>query len=171
MLGKIEGKRRGRLGWDGWMASLTEWTWVWANSGSWWWTGKPGLLQSMGVTKSQTWLSDRTTAIIIWFPLVSFSQITQRARGRSLIFTEQRSISLNSLYQLWKKLFFWWETFLGTITTSLTEKEGMMVPKASLDTRFYCTNFSFLWVPYDTLFSGVYLHWKGWRAQRAFQGV
>ena len=35
-------------GWDGWMASLTRWTWVWASSGSWWWTGKPGMLQSMG---------------------------------------------------------------------------------------------------------------------------
>jgi len=35
-------------GWDGWMASLTRWTWVWVNSGSWWWTGKPGMLQSMG---------------------------------------------------------------------------------------------------------------------------
>ena len=34
--------------WDGWMASLTKWTWVWVNSGSWWWTGKPGVLQSMG---------------------------------------------------------------------------------------------------------------------------
>ena len=34
--------------WDGWMASLTQWTWVWASSGSWWWTGKPGMLQSMG---------------------------------------------------------------------------------------------------------------------------
>ena len=32
-------------GWDGWMASLTPWTWLWASSGSWWWTGKPGLLQ------------------------------------------------------------------------------------------------------------------------------
>ena len=34
-------------GWDGWMASPTQWTWVWASSGSWWWTGKPGVLQSM----------------------------------------------------------------------------------------------------------------------------
>ena len=34
-------------GWDGWMASLTQWTWVWASSGSWWWRGKPSLLQSM----------------------------------------------------------------------------------------------------------------------------
>ena len=34
-------------GWDGWMASLTQWTWVSVNSGSWWWTGRPGMLQSM----------------------------------------------------------------------------------------------------------------------------
>ena len=32
--------------WDGWMASLTRWTWVWASSKSWWWTGRPGVLQS-----------------------------------------------------------------------------------------------------------------------------
>ena len=49
MLGKIEGRRRrGRQGWDGWMASPTQWTWVWVNSGSWWWTGRPGVLQFMG---------------------------------------------------------------------------------------------------------------------------
>ena len=35
-------------GWDSWMASLTRWTWVWVSSGSWWWTGKTGVLQSMG---------------------------------------------------------------------------------------------------------------------------
>ena len=34
-------------GWDGWMALLTQWTWVWVISGNWWWTGKPGMLQSM----------------------------------------------------------------------------------------------------------------------------
>jgi len=32
----------------GWMASPTQWTWVWVNSGSWWWTGRPGVVQSMG---------------------------------------------------------------------------------------------------------------------------
>ena len=37
--------------WDGWMASLTRWTWVWVNSGSWWWTGRPGVLQSMGLQR------------------------------------------------------------------------------------------------------------------------
>ena len=49
MLGKIEGRRRrGNRGWDGWMASPTQWTWVWVDSVSCCWTGKPGLLQSMG---------------------------------------------------------------------------------------------------------------------------
>ena len=52
MLGKIGGgKRRGDRGWDGWMASPTQWTWVWVNSGSWWWTGRPGVLQSMGLQR------------------------------------------------------------------------------------------------------------------------
>ena len=35
-------------GWDGWMASPARWTWVWVNSGSWWWTRRPGVLQFMG---------------------------------------------------------------------------------------------------------------------------
>ena len=34
-------------GWDGWMASLTRWMWVWVNSGRWWWTGRPGMLWFM----------------------------------------------------------------------------------------------------------------------------
>ena len=46
-------------GWDGWMASLTQWTWVWVNSGSWWWTGRPGVLRFMG-SQSQTRLNDWT---------------------------------------------------------------------------------------------------------------
>ena len=35
-------------GWDGWMTSRTRWMWVWVNSGSWWWKGRPGVLQFMG---------------------------------------------------------------------------------------------------------------------------
>ena len=46
-------------GWDGWMASPIQWTWVWVNSRSWWWTGRPGVLQSMGL-QSWTRLSDWT---------------------------------------------------------------------------------------------------------------
>ena len=48
-------------GWDGWMASPTWWTWVWANSRSWWWTGRPGVLRSMG---SQRFRHDWVTELI-----------------------------------------------------------------------------------------------------------
>ena len=47
--GKNWGQEEKRvMGWDGWMVSLTQWTWVWANSGRQWRTGEPGVLQSMG---------------------------------------------------------------------------------------------------------------------------
>ena len=42
------GREGDNRGWDDWMTSLTQWTWVWVDSGSWWWTGRPGVLQSMG---------------------------------------------------------------------------------------------------------------------------
>ena len=38
-------------GWDGWMASPTQWTWVWVDSGNWWWTGRPGMLKFMGLQR------------------------------------------------------------------------------------------------------------------------
>ena len=60
MLGNIarkkEGDNRGR---DGCMASPTQWAWVWASSECWWWTGKPGMLQSRGL-QSHRWLRDWT---------------------------------------------------------------------------------------------------------------
>ena len=49
-------------GWDGWMASPTRWTWVWPGSGSWWWTGKPGMLQSMGLQRVRhNWVTELKT--------------------------------------------------------------------------------------------------------------
>ena len=48
-------------GWDGWMASLTQWTWIWASSGSWWWTGKTGVLQFMGSQRVRhDWVTELT---------------------------------------------------------------------------------------------------------------
>ena len=59
-LGKIAAGGEGdSRRWDGWMASLTQWTWVWASSGSWWWTGKPGVLQSMGSQRvGRDWVTE-----------------------------------------------------------------------------------------------------------------
>ena len=48
MLGKIKGGEGDDTGWDGWIASPTQWKWVWVDSGSWWWTGRPGVLQFTG---------------------------------------------------------------------------------------------------------------------------
>ena len=48
MLRRLKAGEGDDRGWDGWMASLTQWTWVWVDSGSWWWTGRTGVLQFMG---------------------------------------------------------------------------------------------------------------------------
>ena len=53
------GGEGGERRWDSWMASPTQWTWVWVNSGSWWWTGRADVLQSTGL-QSRTRLSDWT---------------------------------------------------------------------------------------------------------------
>ena len=71
MLGGIRGRRRGDdRGWDGQMASLTRWTWVWVNSGSWWWTGRPGTLRFMG---SQRVGHDWVTTELNWWDQMPWS--------------------------------------------------------------------------------------------------
>ena len=53
-------------GWDGWMASPTQWTWVWVNSGSWWWTGKPGALQFIGSQRVRhDWVTELNWTLMI----------------------------------------------------------------------------------------------------------
>ena len=61
-------------GWDGWMASSTPWTWVWVNSGSCWWTGRPSVLQSTG-SQSRERLSNWTDVFIGSFSYKCISQI------------------------------------------------------------------------------------------------
>ena len=60
MLGKIEvGRRRGHREWDGWISSPTQWTWVWVYSGSYWWTVRPGVPQSIGLQRVwHSWLAE-----------------------------------------------------------------------------------------------------------------
>ena len=71
---KSEGEGDNR-GWDGWMASLTWWTWVWASSGSWWWTGKPGMLQSMGSQRVRhNWVTEQPVIFLIFEKLYTIFQ-------------------------------------------------------------------------------------------------
>ena len=60
MLGKMKAGEEGDDGgWDGWMASPTQWKWVWVDSGSWWWTGRPGVLWSMVLRRvGHNWVTE-----------------------------------------------------------------------------------------------------------------
>ena len=77
-----EGDNRG---WDGWMASLTQWTWVWASSRSWWWTGKPGVLQSTGLQRVRyDWVTelnwtDSLEGLMLKLKLQNCGYLMQRA--------------------------------------------------------------------------------------------
>ena len=68
-------------GWNGWMASPTQWTWVWVNSGSWWWTRRPGVQQSM---ESQRFGHDWVTELIM----------TKNSKGQERNFGWHRNVSL-----------------------------------------------------------------------------
>ena len=58
-------------GWDAWTASSTWWTWVWVNSGSWWWTGRPGVLQFMGLQRVRhNWATELNWTELTWHILV-----------------------------------------------------------------------------------------------------
>jgi len=73
-------------GWDGWMASLTQWTWVSVNSRSWWWTARPGMLRFMGSQRvGHDWGTD-----LIWSDVICLLYV-----------------KLRMLYPIEKELIFW----------------------------------------------------------------
>ena len=68
-------------GWDGWMASPTRWTWVWVNSGSWWWTGRPGVLRFMGSQRvGHNWVTE-----LNWTDIYFCGQESLRRNGVAII--------------------------------------------------------------------------------------
>ena len=70
-------------GWDGWMVSLTQWTWVWVDSGSWWWTGRPGMLWFMGSQRVRHgWATELNwyTSLLSWaLPIQSSQSFNQQS--------------------------------------------------------------------------------------------
>ena len=82
-------------GWDGWMASLTQWTWVWASSGSWWETGRPGGLLSMGWQRvGHEWLN-WTELKRIWKAMGQVNQLfLPLLHGRHQAYTLQTVLQL-----------------------------------------------------------------------------
>ena len=93
-------------GWDGWMASLTRWMWVWVNSRSWWWTGRPGMLRFMGSQRvGHDWAIELNWTVHYWIPGLDLKQ------GWFWIKWADRELSLHLLRQLVFHICaeFWWK--------------------------------------------------------------
>ena len=84
MLGKTECRREGdNTGWDGWMASLTQWTWVWTNSGKQWRIGKPGMLHSMESQQAgHNWATEQQQQINL-IHIYNCSSLVNKKSGKS----------------------------------------------------------------------------------------
>ena len=88
-------EEKGMTGWNGWMASLTRWTWVWVDSGSWWWTRRPGVLWFMGWQRvGHDWVTE-LNELIIQFKKILTERIIQMAN--EVKGGESRSVMSNSL--------------------------------------------------------------------------
>ena len=127
--GMVWGRRRDR-GWDGWMTSLTWWTWVWARSRSWCWIGKPGVLQST-VLQSDDW----TTSLVPWNKSMTNLQHIQKQKHHFAdkgLYSQSHDIS-SSHVQMWevdhkegwalKKGCFWIAVLEKTLESPLDSKE------------------------------------------------
>ena len=89
------GRERDDRGWDGWMASPTRWTWVWASSGSWWWTGRPNVLQSMGSQRVRhEWVTE-----LNWLNTRTSQTKSQRGESTSQLLYELSIIQTNILQE------------------------------------------------------------------------
>ena len=97
-----EGDNRG---WDGWMASRTRWTWVWVNSGSWWWTGRPGMLRFMGSRGVRhDWATELNCNVFLqWlFELLIYYYVASDGVPFAGVLTPQRKgLCLTFVQQLW----------------------------------------------------------------------
>ena len=84
-----EGDNRG---WDGWMASPTWWTWVWVDSESWWWTGRPGVLQSMG----SQWIRHN------WVTELNWTELKRNESGSFVDTWMNQSVIQSEVNQKWE---------------------------------------------------------------------
>ena len=87
-------------GWDGWIASRTQWTWVWVNFGSWWWTGRPGVLWFMGSQRvGHNWAAE-----LNWYHVIGASEDSKMSKTRfTLILSYMNDFCCDS---------YWWAELL-----------------------------------------------------------
>ena len=134
MVGGGEGANRG---WDGQMALLTQWTWVWVSSGHWWWTGKPGMLQSMG---SQRVGHDWATELNWTEPRCEFIFTLMWIHWDSWILVWYPSLFLENISNHLSK----WPIFLSFSSSGIPIKTFSCYPPHLLPCHLYFPSFSFL---------------------------
>ena len=72
--------------WNGWMASPTQWTWVWVDSTSWWWTGRPGVVRFMGLQRvGHDWATDLNWILSMCTPKVSVQREICKTNQRTIL--------------------------------------------------------------------------------------
>ena len=78
--GRIGGRRKRMTEYEiGWMASPTRWTWVWVNSGSWWWTGRPGVLQLVGSQRvPHDWATELDSGLNVYLSRIKPIEISSQ---------------------------------------------------------------------------------------------
>ena len=122
-------------GWDGWMASPTWWTWVWVNSGSWWWTERPGVLRFMGSQRVRhDWATELIAGAHILMRVVSSSFMISLLLYSVGLWTQTETITLGFgflshhicvgqffIISLFTYTHFYWLCFPGE---TLTQKGG-----------------------------------------------
>ena len=92
-------------GWDGWMASPTRWTWVWVNSGSWWWTGRPGVLQFMGLQRvGHDWATELNWILAMLVLVLRLSFVTAVPVCYKSITGNADNASKSSSHLFWKTI-------------------------------------------------------------------
>ena len=108
--------------WDDWMASPTQWTWVWVNSESWWWTGRPGVLRFMGSQRvGQDWATELNWKrksmcityinviyeVLMWFVNISLKIHMQFDQSNLILWESGRDEENNSFAFLFLETFTW----------------------------------------------------------------
>ena len=106
---EAEGEGDDDRGWGGWMASLTQWTWVWVDSGSWWWTERPGMLPSMGSQRvGHDWATELNwnNAINLAFPCtcVCFKMMEENSSE----FSSGDMVGFPLCSLLYLPIYLWW---------------------------------------------------------------
>ena len=129
------GGEGGDRGWDGWMASPTRWTWVWANSESWWWIGRPGVLQSMG---SQTVRHDWATGLN-WGMYLSF-------------YLPKYDIYLCIYHSIYLP------TYLSTLLPITSNYVSIYLPMTSIHLCIFLSTYLWHLSIYVSVFLSAYLH-------------